>query len=213
MRGFDKIFMDLVDNKPLVTLLLDKILEIQSGIYETILEEVGSYLDIATLSSDMGTQSSLLISPGSWKEFIRPREETHIKLLRKKTNAKIALHSCGAIRPLIPEYIDMGIEILNPVQTTAKNMAPVDLKREFGKDLCFWGGIDTQKTLPYGSPEEVEKDVLEKVAVFAPEGGYLFATCQNIQDEVPPQNIAAMYNALDKCGEYASIKEISKPFA
>lgn len=202
LRGMDRIMIDLVTDTSFAQTLLWKIMELQISMYETILNEIGEFLSIVCFSSDMGTQSSLLISPELWRKHIRPLDEEFVKLFKQQTDAKIAHHTCGAVRPLIADYIEMGIDVLNPVQTTALGMNPFELKREFGKDICFWGGVDTQKVLPFGSEEDVIKNVYEIVEAFGDNGGYLFATCQNIQDDVPVENIITMFDTLDSCGSY-----------
>jgi uroporphyrinogen decarboxylase len=200
VRGMDRIMMDLAVDPSFARSIFQKIFDVQSQMYELILKEVGDYLSIVCLSSDMGTQSSLLVSPEIWRKYICPFEHSHINLIKKNTEAIVAHHACGAVRPLIPDYIEMGIEVLNPVQTTADGMDPFELKREFGNDISFWGGIDTQKILPFGSTKEVKEHVRKMIDAFSPGGGYLFATCQNIQDEVPVENIVAMYETLDLYG-------------
>jgi uroporphyrinogen decarboxylase len=197
LRGFDRIFIDVAVNRSFLRRLLERILEIEYSIYDKVLEEIGPYLSMVCLSSDMGTQFSTLISPDDWRELIRPCEEALLKLFRARTPAKIAMHTCGAVRPLIPDYIEMGVEVLNPIQAQAKDMEPSTLKREFGKDLCFWGGIDTQQILPYGTVQEVKEHVRSVLDGVVSDGGYLFAPCQNVQSDVPVENFEAMYSAIE----------------
>jgi uroporphyrinogen decarboxylase len=209
VRGLDNMMADLITDAPFARSLLWKITEIETLMYDFILRDIGEYLSIVCFSSDMGTQSSLLVSPDLWRRYIRPCEQEHINIFKKWTNAKIAHHACGAVRALIPDYIDMGIEVLNPVQTTAAGMDPFELKREFGKDICFWGGIDTQNVLPFGTMQDVRDEVARVVGALAPGGGYLSATCQNIQDDVPVQNIVAMYQALGTMDSYPIQKTLT----
>jgi len=205
VRGLDQIMIDLAINPAFAAALLWKISDIQTRMYDFILQEIGEYLSIVCFSSDMGTQSSLLVSPDLWRKYIRPVEEEHVKLFKRRTKAKIAHHTCGSVRKLIPEYIEMGIEILNPIQTTTAGMDPYELKREFGQDICFWGGVDTQSVLPFGSPEEVAKNVQKMIDAFSPGSGYLFATSQNILDDIPLENIMTMYKTLNNYGSYNNL--------
>lgn len=202
LRGMEQIMIDLAINPTFAYSLFRKILDIQLKMYDFVLQEIGKYLSIVCFSSDMGTQSSLLISPDLWRKYIRPCDQELVNLFKRKTKAKIAHHACGSVRNLISEYIEMGIEILNPIQTTAIGMDPYELKREFGRDICFWGGIDTQNVLPFGSTYEVSKHVKKIINAFSEGGGYLFATCQNIQDDVPLENIMKIYDTLNKYGPY-----------
>jgi uroporphyrinogen decarboxylase len=143
-----------------------------------------------------------MISPDDYKAKVRPYEKRIFETVKRKSNAKVAQHSCGAIFKIIPHLIDAGIDILNPIQTSAKGMDTALLKREFGKDLCFWGGIDTQKILPNGTPEDVEKEVQRVMRDLSPEGGFLFAPTHDIQTFTPVENIIAMYESGLKYGRY-----------
>ena len=121
----------------------------------------------------------------------------------KKPDVKILFHSCGNVRPVIPDFIEMGIDILNPVHVTATGMEPVQLKKDFGKEIVFWGGgVDMQHILPSGTPDQVKDDVKRNIEALAPGGGFVFNTIHNIQAEVPPQNIMAMIEALNEYGNY-----------
>ena len=142
--------------------------------------------------------------------MVKPREKELFGFLRKKLDATkapgeeryILFHSCGNIRPLLPDFIELGVDIINPVHTTVPEMEPHALKRDFGADVTFWGGgVDTQGILPSGTPEQVREDVRRNVEALAPGGGYVFNTIHNIQGEVPPQNIMAMWDALQEFGQ------------
>ncbi len=125
-----------------------------------------------------------------------------IELIRRYTDAKIFFHSCGSVVELIPDMIDMGIDILNPVQVTSKGMDPALLKKRFGKDLVFWGGVDTQKTLPFSTPEEVREHTKSLIEILAPGGGFVFSTNHNIQSGTPPENLMEMYRTVSRHGAY-----------
>ena len=123
-------------------------------------------------------------------------------MIKQKTNAKLFYHSCGGVYPFIPDLIDIGIDILNPVQVSAEGMDTKRLKKEFGKEITFWGGIDTQYVLPYGSPKDVEEEVKRRIDDLAPGGGYVLTSVHNIQPDVPPENVVAMFEAAQKYGCY-----------
>lgn len=202
LRGIQQMFMDIGLNKKLIVALFDKVLEIEIKIYKRLLSLIGEYLQIVLFTEDLGTESGLLISPQFYREVLKPCQKELIQNIKRYTNAKVAMHSDGAIRPLIKDFIEVGVDIINPVQASADGMNTKELKRDFGKDLCFWGGIDTQKILPFGSPDEVEEEVKRRIEDLALGGGYLFASCHNIQADVPPENIMAMCEALQEYGRY-----------
>jgi hypothetical protein len=154
-------------------------------------------------SDDSGTQRGEFIRPDLWSEMIEPHYTRLCSWVHAHTRWKTYLHSCGSVYHLIPHFIDAGIDILNPVQTSAANMEPARLKREFGDRLCFWGGgCDTQRVLPTGTPEQVREHVRERLDIFAPGGGFVFTQVHNIQGNVPPQNIVAMFDAAHEFGAY-----------
>jgi len=137
-----------------------------------------------------------------YREFIKPYQAELYAYIRKRTDAKIAYHSCGSIAQLIPELIDIGVEAINPVQVSAKNMETKDLKREFGNDISFWGAIDTQKILPYGTEKEISDEVKKRIDDLAPGGGYILAAVHAIQPDVSPKNIMLMIQYAEEYGKY-----------
>jgi uroporphyrinogen decarboxylase len=201
LRGMDKFLMDLVLNPDLARAIISKV----EGFYfehdRRMFEEAGDLLDIYMIADDLGTQSGLLISPAMWREFVAPSIRKFI-VQAKKYGMRIMLHSCGAIRPLIPDFIEMGVEILNPIQTTAKGMVPRELKEKFGEELCFHGSIDTQHTLPFGTPEEVAAEVRDRIKTLGPGGGFILAPSQTLGPDVPLENIIAMYETAHEAGIY-----------
>lgn len=184
--------------------LFDKMLDLKLAYWRTALEELGDLVDVVTYADDYGTQVSQLISPAMFRKQLKPRVRQVFALQAQLApHAKRLFHSDGNVRPLIPDFIEMGVDILNPVQTTATGMDPTDLKREFGQDLVFWGGgVDTQGILPSGTPQEVKDDVKRNIDALAVGGGYVFNTVHNIQADVPPENILAMWEALQEYGAY-----------
>jgi uroporphyrinogen decarboxylase len=202
LAGYDKWFIDMKLNPEFYFALCDKLLEIGLTIHEKMLEAIGDYIDIATTYDDMGNQRGLLCSRKDYLKSIKPYEKQMIEGIRKYTDAKIYRHSCGSVYDIIPDFIDLGIDILNPVQPLAKNMEPWRLKKEFGKYLTFCGGIDIQELLPHGTPEEVKEGVKNTIKTYAPGGGYILGPSHNIEPDTPVENIVAMYDAAQEYGKY-----------
>jgi len=194
LRGWDRFLMDLIENRSLAEDLMDILVEVHLRNLEGFLQAVGSYAQVLMLGDDLGTQQGPQISPDLYRELIKPRHRKVCQYVKEHSNLFVFFHSCGSIYPLIPDLIDVGIDILNPVQISAADMDSARLKREFGKRLSFWGGgCETQHLLPRGSPEEIREHVKGQLDIFAPGGGYVFAAVHNIQADVPPENIMAMF--------------------
>jgi len=202
LRGFNKFYRDLGTNPELVDALLDETLEIHKALWKAFLDEVGDYVHIVLYGDDYGMQHGMLISPAMWREKVKPRVKELLSFIKKGFKVKVQLHSCGSIRPIMGDLIEIGFDIINPVQPRAKDMDSSELKREFGKSVCFHGGVDIQRVLPQGSVEDVEKEVATRIRDYAPGGGYILAAAHNIQPDVPPQNIATMFDAGRKFGLY-----------
>jgi uroporphyrinogen decarboxylase len=192
LRGLDQILMDLILSPKVAHAIIERITEFQIAYHERILEQIGDLLDILMLADDYGTQSSLMMSQNHFQEFFRQPTRRLIDL-GKKHGLKILLHCDGSIGELVPELIEMGIDILNPIQNVGLGMDPKELKKEFGMDLCFHGGIDTQEILPRLSAEELAKDVREKIVTLGKGGGYILSPTHMIQLDVPLENILEMY--------------------
>ncbi len=165
---------------------------------EMYIQAVGKYIDtILVASTDYGSQKSEIFSPSAFEELYVPRYRKITDYIHKHCHAKTLLHSCGSVRNFIPLFIQSGIDILNPVQTNAGGMDPVELKKEFGGEIVFWGGgVESQTVLPYGTPDEVRQQVIERIKVFAPGGGFIFAVIHNIQHGVPMENLQSMMDAF-----------------
>ncbi len=194
MCGFENWLVQLKTNLAFCEALLDRTLEIQLAMAEETLQAVGNAADILYLADDYGIQTGPLISPALFRAIFKPRMARLIRFLRERSPAKIAFHSCGSVYALIPDFIDVGVQVLNPIQVAAADMDTHRLRREFGKHLVFWGAIDTQRVLPRGTPDDVRAEVVRRVKDLSP--GYIPASVHNIQAEVPPQNIVAMFEAL-----------------
>jgi len=204
LRGMENCLIDLLMDVDNAGILLDKILQVKLKYWETALNELADVVDVIAEGDDFGTQMSQLISPDMFRDIIKPRQAELISFMKAKApKAFIFFHSCGNIRNLLPDFIDMGIDIINPVHIKATGMNPVQLKKEYGRDIVFWGGgIDTQEILPYGTPEQVKEEVRKNIEILAPGGGFVFNTIHNIQADVPPENIISMYEALHEFGIY-----------
>ncbi len=201
LRGYVEGMMDLVDSPAFVEALLDRVTEMALLAWDRFLQEVGDLVDVVVMADDLGTQNGLLFSPSAFNRFFKPRLGQIIAFVKQRTRAKVFFHSCGSVYRFIPDLIEIGVDILNPVQVNAEGMGDTArLKREFGRDLVFWGGIDTQRVLPFGSPEDVRREVRRRLDDLAPGGGYVMAAVHNIQDGVPPQNIIAMVETLREYG-------------
>jgi uroporphyrinogen decarboxylase len=203
LRGYEQYYIDLALNQNWIAYMLDRMVEFKSAFWERALKEMGDLVDVVIEADDLGAQNNLLLSPDTYRRLIKPRHKQLFKFIKGQAPVKVFYHSCGAIRPLIGDLIDAGIDILNPIQISSPGMDPKELKQEFGRDLVFWGGgVDTQTVLGTGMPEEVKADVRRNIEALAPGGGFVFAAVHDIQANVPPENIWAMREAWKTYGGY-----------
>jgi uroporphyrinogen decarboxylase len=204
LRGMTNALMDPFMFPDFSDKLIGKIADLKIEFWEMALDELADVVDVVAEGDDYGTQESQLIDPDHFRIYYKPHISRVIEAMKRKApNAKVMFHSCGNVRPVIPDFIEIGIDILNPVHITATGMEPVQLKKDFGRDIVFWGGgVDTQKVLSSCSPARVSENVKSNLEALAPGGGFVFATVHNIQSEVPPQNIIAMWETLQKYGKY-----------
>jgi len=209
LRGAEKWYLDTMMDESGVEALMDIILEDKIQYWDALIDwaianNLAGQIDVVSECDDLGSQSLTILDPDYLRRTVIPRFKilfTHIK--RRLPHVKTFMHSCGSIRPIIPDLIEAGLDILNPVQYTAANMDPFELKRDFGKDLVFWGGgVDTQTILNHGTPEIVSDEVKRMIDIMAPGGGFVFAPVHNIQNDVPPQNFWAMWDTLMEYGIY-----------
>ncbi|CAB1078111.1 hypothetical protein JY97_12990 [Alkalispirochaeta odontotermitis] len=202
--GMENLLMMMITDEKTSCALFEKLLELKLEYWQTALSELGDLVDVVTYADDYGTQTSQIISPDMFRRLIKPRVKILFETFASLApHAKRFFHSDGNVRPLIPDFLEMGVDILNPIHIRAKDMQPAALKDDFGKDLVFWGGgVDTQGVLPNGTPAEVKDDVRRNIEALAPGGGYVFNTIHNIQADVPPENIMAMWEALQQYGVY-----------
>ncbi len=208
LRGFENFYCDLAINTKYACSLMDKLLEIEMGYWDLVLSELGDYIDVALTANDLGGQNGPMISPAMYRKYVKPRQrKLNSFIKKKKPSIFIYFHSCGSIRELLPDLIETGVDAINPVQVNAANMDSKGLKRDFGDALTFWGGgCDTQRVLPSGSIQEVKDEVRRRIDDLAPGGGFIFTPVHNIQGDVPPQNILAMWETLQEYGKYRSSK-------
>lgn len=205
LRGFENFYTDMIFNQKFAEYLLDKIMEVKWRYWEKALDEVGENVLVISEADDLGSQKNGLISPELYRRLLKPRHTQLFNFIKKKAQRKVYIfyHCCGAIKELIPDLIESGVDILNPVQVSAKGMDTKELKRLFGKDITFWGGgVDTQNILPDGTPQHVRDEVKRRIEDLAPGGGFVFNTVHNIQGDVPPENIMAMWETLQEYGRY-----------
>ncbi len=202
LRGFGEWMEDLVMNPLVAEALLDHVTNVNVTFARAVLDQVGPYVDIVSFGDDLGFQERPYMRPELYREKVKPFHRRLVDAIKSKTDAKVVMHSDGSIYKLIPDLIDTGIDGINPVQVSATDMDSKRLKAEFGDSLCFWGGIDTQHVLPFGSPDDVVAEVRERISHLAPGGGYVLATVHTMRPEVPPANMVAMYESALKYGVY-----------
>jgi len=208
--GFKEWLTNLVANPRFCSVLLDRAVAIEVQMIESILEAVGNHIDVVLCADDLGMQSGPLISPDLYRQMIKPRQRRLFEAIKRNTNAKLMLHSDGGIAPLIGDFVDLGVDVLNPVQVSAAGMQDTrELKKRFGKLISFWGGVDTHRVLPFGTPQDVKHEVKRIINDLAPGGGYVLASVHNIQAEVPPANVCAMVEAARSFGQSGT--ELSTP--
>jgi len=197
VRGMSNFMCDLAMNESLATTLMETIAELHMEEFEHYIAALGPYLDVICVADDLGTQQGPQLDPNMWRRLVKPSMQKLYGFMKARMkHAKLFLHSCGSVYDFIPDLIEMGVDILNPVQVTAANMDSAKLKAEFGKDLVFWGGgCDTQTILPLGTPAQVREEVARRIDDLAPGGGFVFAQVHNIQPDVPPENMVAMWEA------------------
>jgi len=196
LRGFSRFMMDLAKGGAFTEDLIGGIVETQFSNLSLYLQAVGSYVQIIQFGDDLGMQDRPILSRSMYQKYLMTGHQKLFQYVHHHSNCAVFLHSCGSIHPLLPDLIEAGVDILNPVQTSAKNMDPLKLKDEFGKRITFWGGgCDTQQVLPFARPDEIANHVRERVKIFAPGGGFVFNQIHNIQADISPENVVAMFDA------------------
>lgn len=197
LRRMDNFFMDLMVDKETVSRFLDKITDMHLASLEKKCRSVGDLVDVIRFGDDLGMTSGPFIDLETFRKLFKPRYKILCDYVKQNSNMKIFLHSCGSIRQFIPDLIEVGFDIINPVQTNCAGMDAAGLKKDFGKEITFWGGgIDTASVLSRGTPDDIRKDVLNRCEILSKDGGFVFAAIHNILAEVPPINIIAAFDAV-----------------
>jgi len=199
LRRIDNFLMDLVVDQANAERMLDALLELHFETLDKVLAAVGDIVDIIRFGDDLGMDGGPIMSPDTYRTIFKPRHAALNAYVHERSDLKTFLHSCGSIHALLPDLIEAGVDIINPVQISAANMEPERLKRDFGNDITFWGGgADTRKVLPKGTLDEVKDHVRYNIETFAPGGGFVFVPAHNMLPDIPPQNIVAMFEAVDE---------------
>jgi uroporphyrinogen decarboxylase len=203
MRGLEQWFLDMLTQPDFCAAMLDRTLRFWLDWFRLFLDEVDDLVDVIMIGDDLAGQQGPLFRPDFYRRIVKPRQKQLVEYIRSRTGAKVWYHTCGACAQYIPDLLDNGVQILNPVQISAAGMEPAALKARFGEQIVFWGGaIDAQHILPSASPDTVREHVRRNLAVWKPGGGYVFNNVHNIQAGVPPENVVAMYDAAYEFGFY-----------
>jgi uroporphyrinogen decarboxylase len=203
MQGMEPFFMNLALRPDFAVDLLERCAEHCKTLMGHILAELGDNVDMVKIGDDLGTSESLLISPRMYRKLLKPIHADYIAFIKERTPAKIFFHTDGDVTALIDDLIEIGVDILNPIQTSAGKMSDLaDLKKRYGENLVFCGAVDTTSVLPFGTPAQVRKEVRRVIEHLAPGGGFILASVHTIQKNVPAENIVAMVDALEEFGQY-----------
>jgi uroporphyrinogen decarboxylase len=203
MQGMDTFLMNLALHPDFAEALLWRIEELCKVLMGHFLDALGDNVDIIKIGDDLGTQESLLMSPDMYRRILKPIHADYIRFIRERTSAKVFFHTDGDVFPLIDDLVEIGVDILNPIQTTAGKMSDLEqLKTRWGDRLTFCGGVDTHRILPTGTPDEVRAEVRRVIEILGPGGGYMVSSVHTVMDDVPAENILAMVDAVEEYGTY-----------
>lgn len=204
LRGFEQFLIDLYSNKLFAETLMGKLLEYNIEYADRLLKSFGDVLDVVKIADDLAMQNALFFPVEFYRKNIKDKHKKLIEFIKSKTNAKVLFHCCGAVKDYIPDLIEIGVDIIQPVQVSAKGMDDTKkLKKDFGKDIVFWGGVcDAQNILPRGNEKDIENEVKKRISDLAPGGGFIFSPIHNIQPGIPAKNIISMFNTVIKHGRY-----------
>jgi len=203
MQGMEVFLMNMAMDPGFARGLLEKIAFYCKQLMGPFLEQLGDNVDIIKIGDDLGTQESLMISPKMYREILKPVHADFISFIKARTKAKVLFHSDGDVAPLIPDFIEIGVDILNPIQTSAGKMSDLaSLKKHYGKNIVFCGGIDSHRILPYGSVAEVREEVRRVIQTLGPGGGCMIGAVHTVMNDVPPENVLAMVDAVEEFGHY-----------
>jgi len=203
LRGWETFLVDLLLNQKFAEALMDQLAEANMRRFARFAETVGPYVDVVQFEDDLGMQDRPILRPDLYRRVVKPYHEKLFRFAKSRCDAYLLLHTDGAVAPFIPDFIEMGVDMLNPVQVSAAGMDTKVLKREFGRDITFWGGgCDSQRVLPFGTPDEVADEVRRRIDDLAPGGGFVFSPIHNVQTGVPPENVVAMFGTAREYGVY-----------
>lgn len=203
MQGMEVFLLNMATDPDFARALLERIADYCKQLMGRFLEELGDNVDIIKIGDDLGIQTGLMISPQMYRDILKPVHADFISFIKSRTSAKIFFHSCGDVAPLIGDFIEIGVDILNPIQTSSGSMADLPaLKKRFGKNMVFCGGIDSHRILPFGSVAEVRQEVRRVMQILGPGGGCMIGPVHTVMNDVPPENVLAMVDAVEEFGHY-----------
>ena len=203
MQGMETFLMNMARDPDFARALMERLAVYCKQLMGRFLEELGDNVDIIKIGDDLGTQESLMIAPKMYREILKPIHADFISYIKDRTNAKVLFHSDGDVAPLIDDFIEIGVDILNPIQTSAGSMSDLPLlKKRYGNNIVFCGGIDTHRILPFGSPAEVRQEVKRVIDILGPGGGCMIGPVHTVMNDVPPENVLAMVDAVEEFGHY-----------
>ena len=202
LRGMEDLLMDMILQPEFTEALFQRLTDFFVAIYGNYMQRVGDFIQMLIYYEDLSGQDGPLISPALYRKYIKPCHHRIFQEIRKYTEAKICVHTCGSVYAFLDDFVDLGVDVINPVQTSARDMDPQRLKDKYGAALSFHGGIDTQQFLPRATPEEVKEEVRRMIRILGKGGGYLITSCHSIQPDVSPQNIVALFSAAAEHGRY-----------
>lgn len=202
LRGMENIFMDMVLKPDFTRALFERLTDYYEAVYKNYLRAIGEYIEMVIYYEDLSGQEGPLISPDLYRKYVKPCHKRIFKAIKENTQAKLCVHTCGSAYAFLDDYVELGVDVLNPVQISARDMDPLRLKQQYGKALAFHGGIDTQRFLPRATPVEIKEEVRRMIGILGRGGGYLFTSCHSIQPDVAPASIVALFSAAVEHGKY-----------
>jgi uroporphyrinogen decarboxylase len=202
LRGMEDIFLDMMIHPDFTEALFQRLTDYYVAIYRNYMQAIGEYIQMVIYYEDLSGQDGPLISPALYRKFVKPCHRRIFKAIKDHTAAKLCVHTCGSAYAFLDDYVELGVEVLNPVQISARDMEPHHLKQKYGPALSFHGAIDTQRFLPRATPAEVKEEVRRMMGILGAGGGYLFSSCHSIQPDVSPENILALFSAAFDYGRY-----------
>jgi uroporphyrinogen decarboxylase len=202
LRGMENIFMDMIRRPEFTQALFERLADYYVAVYTNYMQAIGDYIEMVIYYEDLSGQEGPLISPDLYRKYVKPCHRRIFKAIKENTRAKLCVHTCGSAYVFLNDYVELGVDVLNPVQISARDMDPYRLKQEYGGGLSFHGGIDTQRFLPRATPAEIQEEVRRMIGILGRGGGYLFTSCHSIQPDVSPENIVALFSAAVEHGKY-----------